>query len=259
MPQRLAALDESQRVTTFEDEEFHDLPEPSGSKSSGVQTSDVLIKATRLATRLSDGEKRFRCVASRKCKTSWAPQYTKEGGLPSRNRKRYLKHTKNCPNVPPSLTLAAVNALAGPDLDEGAPNAGDGSSVAVSSKRRREDDVGQPTQSKIAKVSHLPPTSLDVMVQGKESKRKVKDNRDHKFTLFVACNLVPPNVFETKESDNWIASLTTWKTPSASSICEAHIPAEAARVFRINLAHLQNARNLTLSFDGGKVCMHVYP
>jgi hypothetical protein len=92
----------------------------------------------------------------------------------------------------------------------------------------------------------------DLARQG--GRKAVKDRADFALLLFLCCNCLPPCVVDSQQFKNLVKALHPWyKAPHSSTIADNLVPTEATRVRGLQIAYLKTCRDLTISFDGGKI------
>lgn len=85
------------------------------------------------------------------------------------------------------------------------------------------------------------------------SKQRKKDGDEALMLLLVGC-AIPPTVLNNRFFQNFVNTIQPKYTPaSASTMRECLIPNEAASVQQQVISMLRDVRNLTISFDGGKI------
>jgi hypothetical protein len=97
---------------------------------------------------------------------------------------------------------------------------------------------------------------LDVFVEGgrKRALSRLKEDADNALLLFVVCNTLPPNVIDSREFKYLVKVLNSDYVPaSATTFADKLVPNESAKVNTAVIAHLKTCRNLTITYDGGKI------
>ncbi|OJA12159.1 hypothetical protein AZE42_13262 [Rhizopogon vesiculosus] len=87
-----------------------------------------------------------------------------------------------------------------------------------------------------------------------EGKKAPKEHGDNALMLFVTCTGVPPHVIDSAEFKVFCSTLNAnYKPPSATTLSDRLIPNECARIIKEMVDHLKTERDLTITFDGGKI------
>jgi hypothetical protein len=95
-------------------------------------------------------------------------------------------------------------------------------------------------------------SALDGYVR--EGRKALQDRGDHALLVFVTCCGIPPKVVDAQEFKSFVSTLNTnYLPPSESTLRDTLIPEEAAKIHRAVINYLQGCRNLTITFDGGKL------
>lgn len=202
---------------------------------------ELLLEISRPYMKETDSgkpKKRVRCLGSKGCHTTWKWP---------RARQRIFKHAKDCKYLPNSLHRRVCNEMAknaagpeaqiiGTDSESGAEGHG--------TKRAR-------TEPAIAATSKSGTTFKPFFREGKKA---LQNNADHALLLLITCCGVPPNVVSSKEFRNFVSVLNPdYHSPSESTLSDRLIPDEAANIDRATISYLKTCRNLTITFDGGKL------
>lgn len=251
-------------LESFEDERYSDVDEETDMRSGGGKVDPALLKVSKPCFDRSrdsrDPEaKRVRCLGSRGCNTTW--------NWP-RARARVLGHVMGCDWLPAELKDVARTALVTKDekkLTKLIPSRRKRAAVGRSSddsdsadgsehnaprdpKRGRHDTKSQTTKDPDAKAAELLGSFLE------EGIKTLKEKGDNKLVLLLVGCGIPPRVIDTGFFKNFISSIQPkYQPPSSTTMCDRLIPTEAARCHLELLAELQEMRNLTISFDGGKL------
>ncbi|KAI0715740.1 hypothetical protein C8Q72DRAFT_799056 [Fomitopsis betulina] len=221
------------------------------------------------------GKKRVHCIASARCGQTWTWP---------RNRQHILSHAKDCSSVPAELHNQAWDALAklatkpAPG-EEGGPQRSATAARRSIAKRSRGGEDGETSDDSddnpSVKTDKVPVKkkkkqtgsevdesrgTLDIFVAsgGKEAVQTLKREADYRLLLYVVCNFIPPRTIDTPEFRAFAKRLNpAYDPPCSTTIRDKLIPAEAARLDVAVIEYLWGVRDLTLSFDGGKIpCCH---
>ena len=281
---------DTQILTSFDDPKYLSSDEELDDRVGGAKMTPVLLKVSKpvravkeqerldeqtgIATAFMEktGKKRVRCIASAACGRTW--------NWP-RNRQRILSHAKECSWVPAELRRESRDVLAklalGPASgDEGGPRSTSAARrhMAKRSRGRADSDsstfgddcekssslaVEKPAKKKAKQAvrgTEQSKGTLDVFVASgrKEAAQTLKREADHRLLLYIVCNLIPPRTVDTLEFKAFAKRLNpNYDAPCSSTIRDKLIPAEAARLDIAIIEYLRGVRDLTLSFDGGKI------
>ncbi|KAI0710279.1 hypothetical protein C8Q72DRAFT_799358 [Fomitopsis betulina] len=217
------------------------------------------------------GKKRVHCIASARCGQTWTWP---------RNRQHILSHAKDCSSVPAELHNQAWDALAklatkpAPG-EEGGPQRSATAARRSIAKRSRGGEDGETSDDSddnpSVKTDKVPVKkkkkqtgsevdesrgTLDIFVAsgGKEAVQTLKREADYRLLLYVVCNFIPPRTIDTPEFRAFAKRLNpAYDPPCSTTIRDKLIPAEAARLDVAVIEYLWGVRDLTLSFDGGKI------
>ena len=240
--------------------EFHDSDYPSTDESEdcrvgGAKKHPLLLKISRpyrvtseereRGRYGSDVTKRFRCIASKACKVTWKRP---------RDRQRIFKHAKSCDYLPAGMRREVIELMAekavGPKASIDSANLKDDVDT--------EEEAGKKAPKR-AKKTHSDVTSqprgrrtLDEFVR--EGRKNLQNAGDHALILFITCNGLPPSVVNSREFKNFVSTLNLdYKPPSETTLSERLIPDEAANIHQATIQYLRTCRDLTITFDGGKL------
>ncbi|KAF8119348.1 hypothetical protein EV363DRAFT_1199666 [Boletus edulis] len=228
-------------IKTFDDPDYISSDEDADTRSGGARTLQLLLKISkpcRLAAENGTGvQKLVRCLASKGCHKNW---------VWPRNRQRILVHAKTCDYLPDNLRREALEHIA----SNGSAQSLSGPLVPPTSQ--------VPTEKAIKRQKTGPTTERQI---GKEmdafltkGKKQWKGHVDKALMKFAVCAGIPPTVFDAAEFKELASILnSSWNPPSSSTITGRLIPEEAAEISVSIRKHLQECRNLTITFDGGKI------
>lgn len=224
-----------------DDPDYIDFPEKE-TRRSGAQTHHLLPQISvlcKMATDIVSTEPtHVRCIASRECHEKWA--------IP-RNCQRIFRHVKNCSWVPGHLIASVTEALAtngnGPEP-----------SVTHSASSTPEPFGGSrwtTSRSQGIPITEQPSVHSYFSAQGRKD---LKANGDHALMCLVVNNSLSANIVDSPEFKDYSMVLNPTYQPASSQVLnDKLIPVEAARIRVAILKYLRTCRNLTISFDGGKV------
>jgi len=232
---------------------------------AAARSQKLIEKATATANTMTkqkgkkskDPDLHVRCIGSVGCKTTWATP---------RSQLRVFAHVKSCKWVPFALRKQVmaqmsdgslgdkvevmdaeedeVSGQEGSGMDGGSDLDGTGSdSDQPHAKRQKSLAVGRPSGSK---------SVYDLARQS--GKQQFKNRADFALLLFLCCNCLPPYVVDSRHFKQLVKVLHPWyKPPHSSTIADNLVPTEATRVRGLQIAYLKTCRDLSISFDGGKI------
>jgi hypothetical protein len=242
---------ETKDLSDFEDSAYASAEEDPDERKGGAKTLPLLLKVSKPCYKANaaddDTEKHrkyARCLASKACKTKWAWP---------RPRQRILGHAAGCRYLPSHLQDAAAAYLA--DRASGPP--------AVIPQIRSRDTISDSDEELGSKLKRTKATSslsrhatLDVFVEGgrQQARKKLKAEADNALLLFIVCNTLSPNIIDSREFKALTKVLNADYVPaSATTLGDTLVPNEAAKVNAAVITHLKGCRNLTITYDGGKI------
>lgn len=247
---------DTKQLSDYTDSHFIDIPDKR-SRESGAKTHHLLLQLTRLCTIANtidggDGGQRVRCIASAKCSGVWKGK---------RAKARILKHAKNCGYLPTELCTAAMQLLASKAAID---PANDDDDSDMNSHERGSDDENDsdatldPHSKTASNKRHFAVTGTarnpifkSFMMQGQQN---LKAKADKVLMLLLVCNGLPPTVIDSAEFKRYSEILNSqYIPPSSTTMNDSLIPVEAARTELEVVRFLKKQRNLTISFDGGKI------
>ena len=87
-----------------------------------------------------------------------------------------------------------------------------------------------------------------------EGHRALKEKGDQALMLFVTCTGIPPHVIDSDEFKAFCSILNAnYKSTSATTLADTLIPNKSARITKMMFDYLKTQRDLTVTFDGGKI------
>jgi hypothetical protein len=240
-------------LNDFHDSDFPSSEESEDGRAGGIKLHPLLLKISRPyqvtpeereRKKYGSGSmKRFRCIGSKGCKTSWKQP---------RDRQRIFKHAKGCNYIPANLRREVIELMA----EKAA-----GPKLQINRTKEyvdTEDEVEKASAPKKAKQNHPNATlqvthgSLDCFVR--EGKKNLQNAGDHALLLFITCTGIPPTIVNSCEFKNLVSALNTdYCPPSETTLSDKLIPNEAAKIQQTTIKYLRTCRDLTITFDGGKM------
>ncbi|TFY73835.1 hypothetical protein EWM64_g10177 [Hericium alpestre] len=188
------------------------------------------------------------CIASSKCKTAWSHS----------NLQRILKHAASCEYVPFHLHRAVLEALAKKAAGNAvAKSSSTGPLLPGSDTDTDDQPVAKrvktaPAQSSTSKGGKASKGPMQAFVS--EGKKQLKQKADHYLMLYLVCHGISIHTVKSQHLLDFCRTLNqTYVLPSKTTILDRLIPDEAARVSVAMMKYLRNCRNLTISYDGGKI------
>ncbi len=198
-----------------------------------------------------------RCIASRMCEGSWTGQ---------RNRARLLNHIKDCAYLPQNMILTAMEEVAkgrsgGLELPkfvdeiqmevDHARGEEEASDDEKGSDGKHKPEAGRSAASNVTK-SHSQP-SVQAVAQAAGSKA-FKEKVDETLTeVLCGCSLSSTLVDNDKFKRFCALLSNKYTLPSSSTVDKKLIPIAAARIQLTTTKYLASCRDMTISFDGGKI------
>lgn len=240
-------------LSTFEDDRYLTDGEDDDTRKGGAKMHPLLRKILKPCRLASDpaGDKIVRCIASRGCNVTWSWP---------RARQRIMKHAANeCPSMAkvwrqeardymtsqtPQGKMKVVEAI-GSESDSG-PAA----LLEVTERPMKKLKIDSKQQA--ASISkQVAPFNKRYVTEGN---KVLKENGDHALMLFVTCTGIPPHVIDSAEFRTLCSTLNAnYKPPSATTLSDRLIPNESARISKVMVDYLKTQRDLTITFDGGKI------
>ncbi|CDO74521.1 hypothetical protein BN946_scf184846.g2 [Trametes cinnabarina] len=117
------------------------------------------------------------------------------------------------------------------------------STFSASSKRARHDDA-----------KHEASASGNFTAFREKGSKALKEQGDHALLLFLVGCGIPLSVVDSEFFKHFIATIQPkYHPPSSTTLRDTLVPNEASKLNVELIKELQSVRNLTLSFDGGKI------
>ncbi|KAF6756529.1 ribonuclease H-like domain-containing protein [Ephemerocybe angulata] len=253
---------DTKTLEDWDDPKYEDVPEPVDTRNGGAKTTPILFQVSRRCQqKMPDGSlaeaTRWRCIASAACNITW--------GGKSRDKGRILLHAGKCtyngvwkdkvekyavkedPVLAKGLKLD-LKKRGKRDREDDTEDEDEDSDDATPAAKRHQSlptvdaDSGALTQPKLATVSLAEGKKI---LQGKVNRALVP--------FIVACGL-PSSLVGNRLFIEFIATLNKqYQAPSRSTLEEKLIPNYAKNVRQAVLEFLQTQRNLTITYDGGKL------
>ncbi|KIY52238.1 hypothetical protein FISHEDRAFT_56000 [Fistulina hepatica ATCC 64428] len=282
---------DTKKLDTYLDPEYDDLPEPTiDHKHGGRQTFPLLVKATRLCTRIDEPDSRFvRCLFSAQCKVSWHGKH--------RDKTRILKHLMNCgaaaidvdgcrwadeaidelskdkPELKAQMhakfdRIAGLSPADRAHLDgivedannSHADNANNSSEAdqTQSSSHSASTSGGAPDRLSRSDDSTVKSGKVIAFKQFQTTGHKdLQDKVDAKLVSFVVGDNLASNVLKSPHFIEFATALNAkYHPPSPTTFDDRLIPTYAAAVRKALIEFLMGERNIMLTFDGGKGKRH---
>ncbi|KAG1859014.1 hypothetical protein DFJ58DRAFT_658524, partial [Suillus subalutaceus] len=183
----------------------------------------------------------FRCIASKGCNTTWA--------MP-RNKERILDHLSKCSWLDSDLRKRAYSELGKNAIGPPAhiPLADDETRKPTTADEDEEQPESR-SRASLQKGGKLP-----VKMYIGEAKRILKESGDYAIMKYLVCCGVPPTVVDSEEWKELIAVLNpNYISPSSATLTSRLIVDEAAKISMAIEQYLGASRNLTITYDGGKI------
>jgi hypothetical protein len=191
-------------------------------------------------------------------------------GSPSENRPRKVVAIPQSP--PCNLTTAAGQlSKESPILEMADKVVGGMVAVKGGGGNRSEAEAGSEDSDVVEVKDAAPPmkriraTQADAAASGSKLKggmegfvragrKALQDRADHALLVFVTCCGIPPKVADAREFKAFVSALCTdYVPPSETTLRDKLIPDEAANIHRTVINYLRGCRDLTITFDGGKL------
>ncbi|KAI0356376.1 hypothetical protein OH77DRAFT_1401645 [Trametes cingulata] len=259
-------------LTSYHDHRYRDVEELKDDRPGGSRVEPLLLLVSKPCFDLSKGDdpdcqdhKRVRCAASRKCNTTWKFPRAKQRILVHarscgwldiawRNKARELVACQPEPEV--SKLVATSSRRKHTSLDGNASDSDGTLDVASGSPRPKQVrlDPSQDGESGEARTTPRPPAGKPLTGFVEHGAKVLKEKGDLALTLFLVGCGVPPSVADSGFFKNFISVIQPKYNPASSTtIRDTLVPREAERVHMDLITQLRSTRNLTLSFDGGKL------
>ncbi|KAG2131747.1 hypothetical protein DEU56DRAFT_953211, partial [Suillus clintonianus] len=226
---------DSKVLANHEDPRYVDLSDPKDTRKGGAKTHPLLLEGSMRCYVLQKVKQIFRCIASKGCNTTWATP---------RNKERILDHLSKCGWLDSDLRKRAISEL-------GKNAIGPPAHISLEddeSHTTTADDGGKRLKSG-SKGGKLP-----VKAYIGEGRKILKENGEYAIMKYLVCCGVPPTVVDSEEWKELMAVLNpNFISPSSSTITSHLIVDEAAKITIAIEQYLGASRNLTITFDGGKI------
>jgi hypothetical protein len=237
---RVQKLD-SKILDNSHDSDYEDLPESEDHRKSGARLLPLLLQVSkhcRLKTKLSVD--RARCIGSKGCHTSWNwPRY----------RQRILEHASKCGYIDAQLREAAEDELSKKAI--GPPAIVPGTQTTTPGPA-----ATSPLRTPAFKTQPVGPAGGKGMLKSfqTEGRKVLQDKGDYAVMKFYVCCGIPPSIADADEFKDMMSMLNpAYHPPSSTTLEDKLIVNEAAKISHATRTHLQTCRNLTITFDGGKI------
>lgn len=238
-------------LSTFDDDRYLTADEGEDARKGGAKMHPLLRKISKPCHLASDptATKIVRCIASRGCNVTWAWP---------RARQRIMKHAAHeCPSMAKEWRKEAREYMAS-QATGGKAKVTEAALDSDSNENVLPLEVTERPMKKARMEFQAASSSKQVVPFNKayvtEGTKQLKMNGDHALMLFVTCTGVPPDIIDSKEFRALCTTLNAnYKTPCASTLSERLIPNECARITIAMVNYLKTQRDLTITFDGGKV------
>lgn len=264
---------DTKSVKGTDDPLYSDDKEDPDSRNSGTKLCPTLPKVTRPCFAKDDVDrtkKMVRCLYSAHCKQVWKTW--------PRDKTRVLRHASKCGFLAHHedkglaqevlRELAVVDPKFAAQLKLNFPPPGGSkrsrsvdkeeshtvSAVTPLKRSRTEPTIGSKHGGGVqAADKRLKPTN-PTMIYKAEGQKQLENHVNHTLVkLFVCCG-IPPNVLSSTEFKEFCGAMNArYAVPSRSRLEESLIPLFAVQVRLSVMERLQRSRNLTISFDGGKL------
>ena len=231
-----------------------DLPEVESARKGGAQMHPLLLQGSRRCYTKEKGELvaktpakeleklnliLIRCVGSQGCHQTWAPP---------RSRQWILGHLAKCTYIDAKLRQKVIEELGSKAIG---PAAGE-----MLVKVLSQDSTG-------AAIEEIKPSNLTKKGKGNGTltafatnggRKKQKEECDYHLMKCIVCCGIPPTIIDLKEWKEMMAALNPYyHPPSSTTLTEKLIVNEAAKLTAAVGKLLSTCRNLTITFDGGKI------
>ncbi|KAI9432864.1 hypothetical protein F5148DRAFT_1278703 [Russula earlei] len=256
-----------------EDSDYITDDESDDGRKGGKKIFPLLLRISRPCHAITDPQKKMaRCIASKGCRTTW--------GWP-RDKTRILKHAMHCGYLAKmeggALVRAAVEELAGkqPSLLDQLDK-----KMGIEKKRTHKDLSGASMEAPPLKRSRTEPlvgclskfpessgqTKLTPICAGSsnlsfskyrtEGRKALKEKANKALIEFIMCCGIPPRIIQHQKFKNLVNVLNgNYIPPSCTTFEDSLVPSYAAATQLTVINYLKKCRDMTLTFDGGKLGM----
>ncbi|KIJ10218.1 hypothetical protein PAXINDRAFT_86391 [Paxillus involutus ATCC 200175] len=241
---------DSKILDNSHDSDYEDLPEAEDSRKSGAKLLALLLRVSKHCRLKTDQSvDRARCIGSKGCHTTWKwPRY----------RQRILEHASKCGYIDAQLREAAEGELNKKAIGPAA--------IVPGTQIVKQQITNVETPTMTPAVGASPVTALVTrpirsasgknVLQGfqTEGRKVLQDKGDYAVMKFYVCCGIPPRIADTDEFKDMVSILNSaYHPPSSTTLEDKLIVNEAAKIGHAVRTHLQTCRNLTITFDGGKI------
>jgi hypothetical protein len=244
-------------LTDFHNSDYPTTGESEDDRKSGAKKHPLLLEISKpyrekpkpgYSSADAEGIKRVRCAGSKGCGTTWKWP---------RARQRIFKHAQDCAHLGEELRNEVITENAkravGPH-----PRIGGNSDARteVGSEDEAHGDLRVVkrvrTESDMASSSTRGGRTLQDFVRA--GRKELKDKGDHTLLVFLICCGIPPSVVDSREFKQFVSVLNSnYIPPCETTISDKLVPTEAARIHCAVINYLRGCRDLTITFDGGKL------
>ncbi|KAG9311131.1 hypothetical protein JVU11DRAFT_9045 [Chiua virens] len=244
---------------------------------SGIPLPDSPVQATvtsTISTNVATGKKAMQKLDSKKMSSSHDPDYVdipepednRKGGAktlpllreiaiychPKDNpgtKRRILDHGSKCTYLDHKLRDAAIEVMA--DKAPGPKAIIPGAEVSSTLLSPAIAMASASSSTVIGSVA----TEKMMMKFVSEGKKASKERGDYALMKFFVCCGIPPSIADTVEFKDMVSTLSsTYSPPSATTLEDKLIANEGAKITLAVATYLKTCHNLTITFDGGKIC-----
>ncbi|KAG2158711.1 uncharacterized protein EDB93DRAFT_1076704, partial [Suillus bovinus] len=232
---------DSHILSTFDDDRYISAGEDEDSRKGGAKMHPLLRKV----------------FASRGCNITWSWP---------RARQQIMKHAANeCPSMAREWRKEARDYMASKAVQ------GKGKGVVLEAGSKSNLDSNDVMLLDVEdRLMKKPRMELQVVSSSKqvasfnkkyvtEGHKALKEKGDQALMLFVTCTGIPPHVIDSDEFKAFCSILNAnYKSTSATTLADTLIPNKSARITKMMFDYLKTQRDLTVTFDGGKIPRRFY-
>ncbi|KAF9230189.1 hypothetical protein BU15DRAFT_33786, partial [Melanogaster broomeanus] len=235
------------------DPDYEDMVETIDSRKSGAKTLPLLLRVSKhCRAKINPSVDRARCIGSKGCHTSWSwPHYCQ----------CILEHASKCGYIDGGLRQDAEDELNKKAI--GPPAIVPGSQSRARMVEEEMDVTETITQTTPATSSAITPL-VTILAPGPsqtklkgfqtEGRKVLQDRGDYAVMKFFVCCGIPPSNVDADEFKDMVSALNpTYHPPCSTTLEDKLIVNKAAKIGHAVRIHLQGCRNLTITFDGGKI------
>ena len=266
---------ETKALHNTDDSDYITDDESDDGRKGGKKIFPLLLRISTPCHAIADPQKKIvRCIASKGCRTTW--------GWP-RDKTRILKHAMHCGYLA-KMEGGELVRLAIEELARKQPSLLDqlNKKMGIERKRTHEDLTGPAAatitaQAPPLKRSKTEPLQIDcdstespsssrqsklVLIRAGNSfgkycteGRKALEEKGNKALIeFIVCCGIPPRVIQHQKFKNFVGILNgNYLPPSRTTFEDSLVPSYAAATRLTVINYLKTCRDLTLTFDGGKL------